>query len=146
MYSCRLRWQVNLMSAFTFLFLYYSLFFLKLIVACRLCVIYVREDDNSYVYVMITWFIWILWTLLSAVRKERLLKLNHSHTHRCTYVGKTPYTYTQYTSICYFLLQTELKACIGRGNFSALNNHLQPAMAHLRAAVWEARLWDAWIL
>ena len=65
--------------------------------------------------------------------------------HRCTYVGKTPYAYAQYTSICYFLLQTEVKACIGRGNFSALNNHLQPGMDHLRAAVWEARLWDVWI-
>ena len=38
------------MDDFTFLlFFFNSFFFLKLIVACRLCVIYVREDNDSKV-------------------------------------------------------------------------------------------------
>ena len=84
----------------------------------------------------------LVWTLLSAVRKGPL-KFNHSLTP-CIYVGKTSYTYSQYTSICYFLLQTEVKACIGRGNCSVLNNHQQPTVDHLRAAVWKVRLRDVW--
>ena len=48
MWSRCLQWQVNLMGALTFYFFLVS-FFLKLIVACRLCVIYVRKDDYSNV-------------------------------------------------------------------------------------------------
>ena len=46
----------------------------KLIVVCRLCVIYVREGNDSNVQAMITRLIWTTWTSLSAVR-ERLLNL-----------------------------------------------------------------------
>ena len=35
------------MGALTFLFFFFNSFFLKLIVACRLRVIYVREDNDS---------------------------------------------------------------------------------------------------
>ena len=35
------------MGALTFLFYLFNIFFLKLIVACRLCVTYVREDNDS---------------------------------------------------------------------------------------------------
>ena len=35
------------MGALTFLWFITSIFLLKLIVACRLCVIYVREDNDS---------------------------------------------------------------------------------------------------
>ena len=36
------------MGALTFLFFFFLIpFFLKLIVACRLCVAYVREDNDS---------------------------------------------------------------------------------------------------
>ena len=37
------------MGALTFLLLIFIFFSLKLIVACRLCVIYVREDNDSNV-------------------------------------------------------------------------------------------------
>ena len=37
------------MGALTFLLYFLIPFFLKLIVACRLCVIYVREDNDSNV-------------------------------------------------------------------------------------------------
>ena len=52
-------------------------FFFKLIVACRLCVIYVSENNDSNVQAMITRLLWTTWTSLSAVR-ERPLKLTHS--------------------------------------------------------------------
>ena len=42
MWSCHLQWQVNFMGALTF-------FFLKVIVACILCVFYVMEDNDSNV-------------------------------------------------------------------------------------------------
>ena len=41
--------QVNLMGALTFCFSFLIPLFLKLIVDCRLCVIYVREDNDSNV-------------------------------------------------------------------------------------------------
>ena len=37
------------MGALTFLFFFFISFFLKLIVAYRLCVIYVREDNDFHV-------------------------------------------------------------------------------------------------
>ena len=43
-----LQWFINLMGALTFLLFFFNSF-LKLIVACRLYVIYVREDNNSNV-------------------------------------------------------------------------------------------------
>ena len=49
MQSCRLQWQINLMGALTFLRLFLISFFLKLIVTCILCIIYVREDNDSNV-------------------------------------------------------------------------------------------------
>ena len=49
MQNCCLQWQVNLMGALTFLCLCFNIFFLKLIVTCILCVIYVREDNDSNV-------------------------------------------------------------------------------------------------
>ena len=42
MQSCHLQWPVNFMGAL----IYLIPFFLKLFVACRLCVIYVREDND----------------------------------------------------------------------------------------------------
>ena len=47
-----------------------------LIVACSLCVIYVREDNDSNVKVMITRLIWTILTLLSAVPRKAV-KLIH---------------------------------------------------------------------
>ena len=43
--------------------------FLKLIVACVLCGIYVSEDNDSNVYLMITRLVWTTWTPMSAVPK-----------------------------------------------------------------------------
>ena len=37
------------MGALTFLSFIFDIFFFKLIVACRLCVIYVKEDNDSNV-------------------------------------------------------------------------------------------------
>ena len=37
------------MGALTFLCLFFYIFFLKVIVACILCIIYVREDNDSNV-------------------------------------------------------------------------------------------------
>ena len=48
-YSLFQQWFVNLMGALTFWFFFLAPFFLKLIVTCRLCVIYVREDNDSNV-------------------------------------------------------------------------------------------------
>ena len=42
--------------------------------SCRLCVIYVREDNDSSVQIMITRLVWTTWTPLSTVPK-RLLNL-----------------------------------------------------------------------
>ena len=38
--------------------------------ACRLCVIYVREDNDSNVQAMIMWLVWTIWTPMSAVPKK----------------------------------------------------------------------------
>ena len=48
-YYCYLPWQVNLMGALTCGVSFLISFFLRLIVACRLCVIYVKEDNDSNV-------------------------------------------------------------------------------------------------
>ena len=60
--------------------LFFSLFlsFLKLIMACRLCVIYVREDNDSSVQAIIIRLIWTIWTSLSAVRERPLNLITHS--------------------------------------------------------------------
>ena len=42
-------WFVNLMSSLTFSLFFFIPVLFELIVACRLCVIYVREDTNSNV-------------------------------------------------------------------------------------------------
>ena len=47
MWSYYVQWQVNLMGAPTFLRFILNIIFLKLIVACRLGVIYAREDSDS---------------------------------------------------------------------------------------------------
>ena len=47
-------------------------FFLKLIVTCRLCVIYVSKDNDSDVWVMITRLIWNTSTSISGVREKSL--------------------------------------------------------------------------
>ena len=52
-----------------------------MIVASRLCVIYVREDNDSSVQAMITRLIWTTWTLLSAVRERLLNSLARSLAH-----------------------------------------------------------------
>ena len=52
-------------------------FYLKLIVACRLHVIYVRKDIDSNVQAMI---MWITWTLLSASRERPLNLITNSLT------------------------------------------------------------------
>ena len=49
MLSYCLQWQVDLMGAHTFLCFFFNIFFLELIVVCRLCVVYVREDNDSNV-------------------------------------------------------------------------------------------------
>ena len=49
MQSRCLQWQVNLMGALTVLYFLFDIFFLKLIVTCRFCVIYVREENYSNV-------------------------------------------------------------------------------------------------
>ena len=73
-------------SLFSFIIL---IVFFRLIITCRLWVIYVREDNYSNVYVMITWLIWTIWTPMSSVPKnaDKLnlslsLSLSLSLTHR----------------------------------------------------------------
>ena len=60
----------------TFLCLFFIHIFLKLIVTCRLYVIYVREDNDSNVYVMIAWLLWTIWIQIPTVPR-RLLNLTH---------------------------------------------------------------------
>ena len=59
-----------------FVVLFLIPFFLKLIVACRLSVIYVREDNNSNVWAVISRLIWTIWTSLSPVPRKAV-KFNH---------------------------------------------------------------------
>ena len=59
---------------------FFNFFFLRLLLACRLCVIYVREDNDSNVHAVITWLIWTIWTSMSAVPRKAV-KFNHSLTH-----------------------------------------------------------------
>ena len=51
---------------------------IKFFGTCRLCVIFVREDTNSNVHVMIIWLIWITWTSMSAVRERPLNVTTHT--------------------------------------------------------------------
>ena len=60
-----------------FLGFFFNIIFLKVIVACMLCVIYVREGNYSNVYVMMTQLVWTICTLTSAVPK-RAVEFNHS--------------------------------------------------------------------
>ena len=67
--------QIN--GALTSFIYYFSCFFLRLIITCRLCVIYVREDNYSNVYVMITQLIWTIWIPMSSI-PQKADKLNLS--------------------------------------------------------------------
>ena len=49
---------------------YFNCFFLRLIIICRLWVIYVRENNDSNVQVMITRLMWTIWTPMSSVLKK----------------------------------------------------------------------------
>ena len=71
---------MNLLGALTFLWVSFHSFFLKLIVTCRLCVIYVSEDNNSNVRVTIIRLLWITWTSMSDFR-EKPSKLNYPLPH-----------------------------------------------------------------
>ena len=69
---------VNLMGALSILLFFFLIpFLLKLSVACRLCVIYVREDYDSNAQAVITP---LIWTSLSAVPRKAI-EFNHSLTH-----------------------------------------------------------------
>ena len=50
------------------------------VVACRLCVTYVREDNNLNVKAVITQLIWTIWTSLSTVSRKAV-KFYHSLAH-----------------------------------------------------------------
>ena len=58
---------------------FFNIFFLKVNCGLQLCVIYVREDNDSNVQAMIKRLVWAIWTLMSAVPKKAV-KLNHSFT------------------------------------------------------------------
>ena len=60
--------QIN--GALTFFVYHFDCFFLRLIITCRLWVIYVREDNHSNVWVMITQLILAIWTLMSSVPQK----------------------------------------------------------------------------
>ena len=62
--------QCNLLYQWNHLVTYLMCFFLRLIITCRLWVIYVREDNYSNVKVMIKRLIWTIWTLMSSVLKK----------------------------------------------------------------------------
>ena len=60
--------QIN--GSLTFFVYYFNWFFLRLIITCRLWVIYVREDNYSNVLVTIKRLIWTIWTPMSSVLKK----------------------------------------------------------------------------
>ena len=64
-------------SLFCISFLIY--FFLQISCGPQMCVIYVREDNDSNAYAMITQLVWTTWTPMSAV-PNKAVKLNHSLT------------------------------------------------------------------
>ena len=72
---CQLNWCPHF-----FVVLFLIPFFLKSVVACKSCVIYVRDDDDSSVWAVITRLIWTIWTSLSAVPRKAV-KFNHSLTN-----------------------------------------------------------------
>ena len=80
--SLFLQWFVKLMgpSLFSFIVLI-VFFFLRLIITCRLWVIYVKEDNYSNVKVMIARLIWTIWTPMSYVPKkaDNLISLSPHH-------------------------------------------------------------------
>ena len=53
----------------------------QMLVHHQYCVIYVREDNDSNEYVMITRLVWITWTLMSTVPKRPLNLITHSLVH-----------------------------------------------------------------
>ena len=55
-----------------FSFIISIVFFLWLIITCRLWAIYVREDNYSKVKLMITRLIWTIWTPMSSVPKRQI--------------------------------------------------------------------------
>ena len=68
--------------------LFVVLFYYKLFVACRLCVIYVGGDNDFNVQAMITRLMWTIWTSLSAVRERPLNLITHSLTSKLPYFSK----------------------------------------------------------
>ena len=81
------QWQIKLMVACTFLCLFFIHFFLELIVTYTVSVLYVWENNNSNEWVMITWLMWITWTLLSAVQESFTTSLAHSLTDSLSMVS-----------------------------------------------------------
>ena len=69
------------------------IFFLKLIVTCILCVIYVREDNDSNVLVMIIRLVWTTWTPMSAVPHHSLTYIVRGKLILLTY--RTPAIFNQ---------------------------------------------------
>ena len=65
------------MGALTFC-VYFFIFFMGLIVTCRLCIISVSEGNDSNVLAMITWPVWTLWFPISSVRKRPINLITHS--------------------------------------------------------------------
>ena len=61
-----------------FIGILFNSFFVKLIVACKLCVIFAREDDDSYVQAMITRLMNYMDLTVSCPKSA--VKLNHSLT------------------------------------------------------------------
>ena len=88
------------MGALTFfVFLFLISYFLKLIVACSLCVIYVKEDNDSNVWAMITR---LIWTPMSIV-PQKAIKLNHSLTH--SLARSLTHSLTQHERVITFIIR-----------------------------------------
>ena len=70
---------MGVLTLLCFLFILW-VFFFKLIVACKLHLIYVRGYNDSNVLVMLPWLIWITWSSLSTIQEWPLNLITHSLT------------------------------------------------------------------
>ena len=101
--------QIN--GALTFFVYYFSWFFLRLIITCRLWVIYVREDNYSNVWVMIKRLIWTIWTPMSSVlKKADKLNLSLSHPWPWPWIFKVKFWKSNISGMGW-PIDMELKEC-----------------------------------
>ena len=125
--------QIN--GALTFFVYYFNRFFLRLIITCRLWVIYVREDNYSNVWVMIKRLIWTIWTPMSSVLKKAD-KLNLSLSLHPMYVVKTLQLVRKSGTDRFSNEMHRIGLKIGHRDSSPGNSHQGDTSYYVRTSFW----------